>query len=250
MPAQNCNGSNAAARKRQVHSTKFRIMQLACQLLQLSSHLQASCAVAALCTNKMYRPASRRSSKSWHFPHSSLLLFSAYIMSAPQHQGLGAESTEMLRNSLVPSNCWCFEPTPVLASRAIFHFSPVENADTAPGLAGLGLVSGDATGTFRTVDGRLVTKNLLLGAGAKAMPGLLFLRVHSASYLHTSNIVTCAPLSVHWCALSNRLPYSLPQQSQLRDMGPGRCPAWVPIVLTGTEASSAISTRPIINLII
>jgi len=119
--------------------------------------------------------------------------------------------------------------------QGIFHSSPVENADTAPGLAGLGLVSGDATGTFRTVDGRLVMMNLLLGAGAKAMPGLLFLRVHSAAYLHTSNIVTCAPLNVHWCALSNRLSYSLPQQSQLQGMGPGRCPAWVPVVLIGAQ---------------
>ena len=60
------------------------------------------------------------------------------------------------------------------------YFPPVEKADTAPELEGWGLVSA-ATDTF--VGGRLVIMTLSLGAGAKAIPGLLCLRVHFGSYL-------------------------------------------------------------------
>ncbi len=68
-----------------------------------------------------------------------------------------------------------------VTSQAAIHFPPVEKADTAPELKGWGLVS-DARGT--TVGGRLVMTVLSLGAGAKAMPGWLCLRVHFGSYLH------------------------------------------------------------------
>ena len=59
--------------------------------------------------------------------------------------------------------------------------SLIENAETVPGLEGLGLLKVDMSGT--SVGGRVVMMHLLFGAGAKAMPGLLFASVHSASYL-------------------------------------------------------------------
>ena len=68
-----------------------------------------------------------------------------------------------------------------MASKAATHFPPVEKADTVPELKGWGLVS-DARGT--NVGGRVVMTILSLGAGAKAMPGWLCLRVHFGSYLH------------------------------------------------------------------
>ena len=60
--------------------------------------------------------------------------------------------------------------------------SLLENAETVPGLEGLGLLNVDMSGTV--VGRRLVMMNWLFGAGASAMPGLLFASVHCASYLH------------------------------------------------------------------
>ena len=60
--------------------------------------------------------------------------------------------------------------------------SLLENAETVPGLEGLGLLNVDMSGTV--VGCRLVMMNWLFGAGASAMPGLLLASVHCASYLH------------------------------------------------------------------
>ena len=61
--------------------------------------------------------------------------------------------------------------------------SLLENAETVPGLEGLGLLNVDMSGTV--VGCRLVMMNWLFGAGASAMPGLLFASVHCASYLQS-----------------------------------------------------------------
>ena len=68
----------------------------------------------------------------------------------------------------------------MLAVTASFQ-SLLENAETVPGLEGLGLLNVDMSGTV--VGWRLVMINWLFGAGASAMPGLLFASVHCASYL-------------------------------------------------------------------
>ena len=70
----------------------------------------------------------------------------------------------------------------------------LENAETVPGLEGLGLLNVDMSGTV--VGCRLVMMNWLFGAGASAMPGLLFASVHCASYLQS-----CLKFSPSACSL-------------------------------------------------